>query len=198
MLFNYLGRKTLADRGGRILGKIKGQPVAFQARDVMHTPLTYGPGPGIMNGTGTICHATSMYKGGIYETQVYIDLTGLNAGGTAADIIGVDGAGAAYLCGLLETECGTIAGGKMECLETPAGGDTDIDLYAATEATGVEDTAITALTETQLINAGASSAGSVDYLTATPAAGQYLYLAGVDGGDATYTAGKLLITLWGE
>ena len=37
---------------------------------------------------------------------------------------------------------GTVFGVTMMCLETPAGGDPDINLHSATEATGVEDTPI--------------------------------------------------------
>jgi hypothetical protein len=86
----------------------------------------------------------------------------------------------------------------MTCLETPATGDDDIDLYSATEATGVEDTLITALTETQIGNSGDLTAGSEVILTA-PAADQYLYLVGVTGdADATYTAGILKIEFWGK
>ena len=81
-------------------------------------------------------------------------------------------------------------------LEAPAGGGADIDLYSATEGTGVNDTAIGDLTETQVINAGTQAAGT---LTAGGdiAADQYLYLVGQGTGDAAYTAGRLLITITG-
>ena len=85
----------------------------------------------------------------------------------------------------------------MTCLETPAGGDTDIDLYSAGEGTGVEDQAITALTETQIINAGAQTAGTVTYFSADPAANAYLYLVGQGTANATYTAGRFLIEVFG-
>ena len=85
----------------------------------------------------------------------------------------------------------------MRCIETPAGGDTDIDLYVADEGTGVEDGAISSLTETQIINGGTQAAGDVDLFSANPAANQYLYLVGQGGGDATYTAGQFLIELYG-
>ncbi len=136
-------------------------------------------------------------EGDTYYTKILIDLTGLNCGGTAGDVIGDDGTGAAYLCQITAAESGTIQGGRMICLEAPTGGDADIDLYSATEATGVEDTAISALDETLLCNSGTNAVGTTTYFAAAPAADQYLYLVGQGTGDATYTAGKFLIEMWG-
>jgi len=93
---------------------------------------------------------------------------------------------------------GTIFAGKITCLETPTGGDPDVDLYSATEATGVEDVGIGTLTATQLINHGDWAGGEQGNLTAMPAANKYLYLVAGDATDATYTAGIFLIELWGK
>jgi hypothetical protein len=153
-------------------------------------------GSGITGGTGTICKTSFAVEGGVKKMQVLIDLTGLNSGGAAGDIIGVDGtANPCYIAQIPSTF--TILGGSMTCLETPAGGDTDIDLYSATEGTGTEDTAITTLTETQIINAGTQSRGTVTYFAADPAANTYLYLVGQSTSNATYTAGRLLIEVFG-
>ena len=97
----------------------------------------------------------------IVKTTLMIDLTGLRDGGTAGDIIGKDGDGVAYIGQVTTANQGTVFGVTMTCVETPAGGGTDIDLYSATEGTGVNDTAIGDLTETQIINAGAASAGTM-------------------------------------
>ena len=158
---------------------------------------TTAPGPGIDGAVGGFIATSVTPFGAAIKTDIFIDLTGLNEGGTAGDIIGINGTGAAYLGRIVAPRSGVIFGGRMTCLETPAGGGTDIDLYAADEATGVEDTAISVLTETQLINAGASSNGSTDPMTALPTIGQYLYLVGQGTSDATYTAGVLHIELWG-
>lgn len=152
-------------------------------------------GTGISTGTGTICRANGGLMGGIYRMTILIDLTGLNSGGTAGDIIGVNGT--ALPCYIARLPAMTVLGGRMTCLETPAGGDTDIDLYSATEGTGVEDQAITALTETQIINAGTQSAGTVTYFAADPAANAYFYLVGQSTSNATYTAGRFLIEIFG-
>lgn len=155
------------------------------------------PGAGISNGTGTVFKSWIENDGPIVKTSIYIDLTGLNSGGTAGDVIGVNGAGAAYLGQITAAKNGTIFKGQITCLETPATGDTDIDVYSATEATGVEDTAIGDLTETQLVNSGAFTVGLTDAFTAWPAADSYLYLVGQGTSNATFTAGILLIELWG-
>jgi hypothetical protein len=85
----------------------------------------------------------------------------------------------------------------MTCLEVPSAGNGDIDIYSATEGTGVEDTAITALTESQITNGGALVAGSM-VAGGAISADQYLYLVNAQGaGAGTYTGGRLLIELTG-
>ncbi len=148
--------------------------------------------------TGTAASwATSVEKiGTLIKTTMVIDLTDLNSGGTADDIIGADGAGKAHLGRITAAVNGAKIVGKLTCLETPATADDDIDVYSATEDTGVEDTAIAALTQTQLCNSGDLVAGTEVALTA-PAADQYIYLVGGTGGDATYSAGILMLEFWG-
>lgn len=135
--------------------------------------------------------------GDLIRTSIFIDLTGLRST-AAGDIIGDDGAGTAcHLGQIVAAQCGNLIGGSVLCLETPAGGDPDIDLYSAVEATGVEDAAITGLDETALTNGGDHAAGDRDGMTALPADGEYLYLVAGATTDGDYTAGKLLIELWG-
>ena len=132
----------------------------------------------------------------IVKTTIMINLTGLKDGGTAGDIIGKDGSGVAFIGKVTTANQGTVFGVTMTCVETPAGGSTDIDLFSATEGTGVNDTAIGDLTETQIINAGAASAGTV-VAGGDIAADQFLYLVSQGTGDATYTAGRFLIEITG-
>jgi len=132
----------------------------------------------------------------IVKTTIMIDLTGLKDGGTAGDIIGKDGSGVAYIGQVTTANQGVVFGVTMTCVETPAGGSTDLDLYSATEGTGVNDTAIGDLTETQVINAGAASAGTM-VAGGDIAADQYLYLVSQGTGDAAYTAGRFLIEITG-
>ena len=132
----------------------------------------------------------------IVKTTIMIDLTGLKDGGTAGDIIGKDGSGVAFIGKVTAANQGSVFGVTMTCVETPAGGSTDIDLFSATEGTGVNDTAIGDLTETQIINAGAASAGTM-VAGGDTAADQFLYLVSQGTGDATYTAGRFLIEITG-
>lgn len=156
------------------------------------------PGTGISSGTGTVFKSSVQRVGGIIKTSLLIDLTGLASSTTDLDIIGV-GAGAAYLGQITAAKNGTILTGRMTCLEVPAGGADDVDLYAATESTGVFDAGIGTLAETALVTAGAAwTLGLTKGLSAIPAANQYLYLCGGEAGTAaTYTAGKFLIELEG-
>ncbi len=132
----------------------------------------------------------------IVKTTIMIDLTGLKDGGTAGDIVGKDGSGVAFIGKVTAANQGSVFGVTMTCVETPAGGSTDIDLFSATEGTGVNDTAIGDLTETQIINAGAASAGTM-VAGGDIAADQFLYLVSQGTGDATYTAGRFLIEITG-
>ena len=156
-------------------------------------PAATGAG---IEGTAAVYETSVKTENGIVTTSIMIDLTGLQSGGTAGDIIGKNGSGVAYIARITAADNGTVFGVKMTCYEAPAGGDTDIDLYSATEGTGVEDVAITTLTETQIINSGTLSLGTTAFGTDI-AADQYLYLVGQGTADAAYTAGRLLIEIYG-
>ena len=132
----------------------------------------------------------------IVKSTIMIDLTGLKDGGTAGDIIGKDGSGVAYIAQVTTASQGVVFGVTMTCVETPAGGSADIDLFSATEGTGVNDTAIGALTETSIINAGNASAGTM-VAGGDIAADQFLYLVSQGTGDAAYTAGRFMIEIIG-
>ena len=154
-------------------------------------------GTGITTGTGTIYRSSVQRVGGIITTRILIDLTGLRSTGSG-DIIGVNGTSLVCHIGqITAARNGTILTGSMECFEAPAGGDPDINVHSATEGTGVEDGAISSLTETLLVNAGDATLGSKVYFTAVPAADEFLYLTLGDTTDADYTAGKLFIELMG-
>ena len=163
-------------------------------------------GAAMTPGTGISAVAAAIYKssvvtvGSIIYTEIMIDLTGLNSGQAVADIIGKAATANCHIGQITAAKNGTIFGGKMTCLEVPAGGDPDVDLWYADEATGVEDTLITDLSnQVQLTNAGDHTIGLVTQFTDTvlPAANKYLYLAGGAATKATYTSGKFLIQLVG-
>jgi hypothetical protein len=154
-------------------------------------------GPGITGGTGTVYETGVQKVGDIFITRILLDLTGLDSSGTGGDIIGLAAGGAAHLGQITAARNGTIFAGTIRCLEVPTGGDPDVDFWAADEATGAFDTAISTLTnEAQLINTGDWTLEE-DTLVAFPAANQYLYAVAGATDDAIYTAGKFLITLYG-
>jgi hypothetical protein len=139
-------------------------------------------------------------EGSYVKTRAYIDLTGLSSSTTDLDIIGV-GAGTAFLGQVTAAIHGAPCHitGRMVCIEAPTGGVTDIDLYAATESTGVFDAGIGTLDETAILTAGAAwTAGLSRPFTAVIAANKYLYLTGGAAGTAApYTAGRFLIEFEG-
>jgi hypothetical protein len=153
---------------------------------------------GITGGVGTVFKTSVQRIGGIIRTTIIIDLTGLASSTTDLDIIGT-GSSPAYIGRIIAADNGTILSGTMTCLEVPVGGADDIDLYSATEGTGVFDGGVAALTETALITAGGAwTLALTKALGAVPASGQYLYLTGGEAGTAAaYTAGKFLIELQG-
>ena len=158
------------------------------------------PGSGIL-GQAEIYKSSVYTKGNIIYTDILIDLTGLSSGDEANDIIGkADGKANCHIGQITAAVNGTIFGGWVRCLEVPTGGDPDVDLWYADEATGVEDTDVTDLTnQVQVTNNGDHTIGRVTPFldTVFPAADKYLYLACGDATDDVYTAGRLWIHMWG-
>lgn len=156
------------------------------------------PAAGFISGTDTILESSVVQQGGITKTTILIDLTGAASSTTDLDIIG--DTGVSYIGQVTTAKNGTLMYGQVTCLETPAGGVTDIDLYSAVEATGAFDAGIATLDETALLTKGGAWSGAVTptIMTALPAADEYLYLTGGAAGTAAaYTGGRLLIELWG-
>ena len=154
-------------------------------------------GTGITTGTGTVYAASVIKTGGIFHTKILIDLTGLASSGSG-DIIGKAGTANSHIGQITAAVNGTVLGGKITCLEAPAGGDPDINLWYADEATGAEDAAITSLTnQTQMCDSGDLALNSVISIPTPPAADKYIYMVTGAATDADYTAGKLLIEFFG-
>jgi hypothetical protein len=162
------------------------------------TVMQVEAGAGITSGTGTVYRSSVTKNNGLVETKILVDLTGLSSSTTDLDIIGT-GAAPAHLGQISLARSGTILSGTMTCLEVPAGGVTDIDLYSASEGTGAFDGGIAALTETALVTADAAwTLALTKAIGQAAATDQYLYLtSGAAGTAAAYTAGKFLIILHG-
>lgn len=164
--------------------------------------LVVEAGSGITAGTGTVYASGVSIAGGVRKTSILVDLTGLDSDSTEGDIIGVSGTSNPCHFGRVDlAQSGTVLAGRCTCLETPAGGEVDIDIYAADEATGVTDGAVGDLTETALLAAAADwAAQDVKEFSAYPSDGQYIYLTVGTASTptaGTYTAGKFLIELYG-
>ena len=158
------------------------------------------PGTGISTGSGTLYKGSVLRMGDVIETTIVMDLTGLNSGDADGDIIGVAATANCHIGQITAAANGTLFAGYMQCVETPAGGEPDIDLFSATESTGTEEALVTGLTETALLATAAdwTNVLAPKGLTALPAANEYLYLAASGGStNATYTAGKFIIKLYG-
>ena len=158
-------------------------------------------GTGITSATGELYKVSVVTIGNIIYTDILVDLTGLSSGSHADDIIGkADGTANCHIGQITAAINGTIFGGSMRCLEVPAGGGSDINLWYADEATGTEDTAISGLSnQTQVINGGTQTIGKDNPFADTvfPAADKYLYLTSGGTTNDVYTAGRLLISMVG-
>jgi hypothetical protein len=144
-------------------------------------------------------YASSISKSGsIITTRILMDISTLIQAATDLDIIGESGAASCHWGQITVAKSGTLIGGSMQCLEVPAGGSADIDLYSATVSTGTQDVDVTTLTETALVTSGGSwTSGTAKGMTLLPAANDYLYLVSGAASGGTLTAGKFLITLYG-
>ena len=158
------------------------------------------PGTGISGVAGAHKSWKEFIGNQVQKTSILIDLVGLASGG-ANDIIGKDGAAAnCHIGQYTVATCGTLDSIKMSWLELAAGGDPDINLCSADEATLAENTALSAGTNpVTIINGGDGTATDNTKLSARTlaTADQYLYLSNGASTDAAYTAGRLLIELCG-
>lgn len=158
-------------------------------------PMTAGAG---VAGMETYKSGVSR-EGDIIVTKLLIDLTGLVASATDLDIIGDSAAASANLGQITAALNGTIFGGRITCLEVPAGGPDDVDFYSATVGTGAQDVDVTTLTETALVTSGGAwTLGASKGLSGLPPANDFLYAVnGEAAAGGTFTAGKFLIELFG-
>lgn len=194
--------KTVINRGDGSGFPLAAKRQIRNALDVL-AGKSGAPGGGITGGTGTVVKSAVTRAGELIKTEIYFDVTGLTSAATDADIIGDEGVAGCYLTRLIKEVNGTIVGGSLKCIEAPATGEIDFDLYSADEATGTEDALITGLTETKLVDSGGDWTDNREIgLTGVPDAdaNEYLYLAvGTASTPAagTYTAGKFVLTLYG-
>ena len=209
---------TLTDTSDRLIKSFK-DPIGNSLLDLRQSGGTF-PGDLTIDGLSSLegnvlsagvgiegialVYSTSILRiGKLIKTELFIDITGLNSQAQDGDIIGDDGTGEAWIVQLTEELNGTGYKAQMSCIELPATGDPNIALWEAVESTGVEDTLITILDETELLqsqNDGTDwAAGDSFALSAIPTMGEYLYLVQGDatGTTGTYTGGQFWLEFWG-
>ena len=136
------------------------------------------------------------------KTNIIIDLTDLESEATLAYIIGNNGASNCHFGQINYSQTGIIYKSVITCIETPAGGEVDIDVYQSTASNGTEGALVTSLAgATQLVDTNTDwTVDTSKIFTTNPSDTNYLYLSvGTASGPTTgtYTAGKFLIELYG-
>ena len=152
-------------------------------------------GTGISGGSGTVYHSIVEREGKFIKTVIFVDIQGLASVADDGDAIGT--ANPSHLGQVTAAVNGAIYKASITCLEAPATGNTDIDVYSNASGSIQVDGDVSG--GTQLLDkSGAWSAVEESALTALPAADEYLYLtAGSAGAADTYTAGQFVIELFG-
>jgi hypothetical protein len=148
-------------------------------------------------GTGVAPSTTRRAENGHIITDIKLDLTGLASVATANDVIGLSAGGAAYIGRNVVATNGIIYKIALICLETPAGGDNDVNVVANASGTLAYDGAGGT---TYGVNGGDAVAGQVvENLVQGLTANHYFYLtAGTGDTAAAYTAGQFIIRLHGH
>jgi len=170
----------------------------------LNTTAQMTAGTGITTGTGTLIKYSVLTVGNIIHTTILVDLTGLSVDASDDVIIGVASASNCHIGEITDAVNGTVIGGRITCLEAPAGASADINLWTANISNGPEGATITdADTTSELLDHGeawtvAGGAATAMTLSTSPATATWLYLTnGAASGAGTYTGGRFLIQFWG-
>jgi len=153
-------------------------------------------GAGVI-GTGAAPTTSRRIESGVIITQITVDMTGLASVATANDVIGLAAGGIAYIGQNVVADNGIIFAMELVCLETPAGGDDDVNVVAIASGTLEYDDAggvVYGINGGDAV-AGQAVANTVQGLTAD----HYFYLtAGTGDTAAAYTAGQFIVTMYGH
>jgi len=136
-------------------------------------------------------------------TTIQVALKGLTSRNDVDDVIGLAAGGAARLIKVTAAETGQIFKISMSCTELPTASSNvglDIDLRSAANNTRIYDNDLSG--GTSLIAAGGNWAlgKTIEQNGAVPTVNHALYLTtgAAHSGDSVYTAGQLVITLYGH
>jgi hypothetical protein len=141
-------------------------------------------------------------------TTILVDIHGLLCSGTVKDIIGEDGAAAAYIGRIITAKNGIVYKIEMACIEKPAGSNTSLDIDLVSSLHSLAEDVVydsgAGAAELSLIAAGGNWATGMRKMSAVGLnwanlPNDYLYLTNGSGANSggTYTAGKFLIKLYG-
>lgn len=153
-------------------------------------------GPGLI-GTAATPATYRWTENGVIITRFKIDLTGLASKDTANDVIGLAAGGIAFIRQYKPAIDGIIFKAELSCIETPAGGDDDVNVVVNSSGTLAYDGAGGT---TYGINGGDAAAGqTIQNLVQGLTANHYFYLAAGTGDlAAAYTGGMFIFTTWGH
>ena len=188
----YSKREIVAEDGltGDVSGDLTGDIVATAAASV-----EYGAG---FIGTAFTPTITRRTEGGVIITQTKFDLTGLASSTTANDVIGlVTDTPVSFLGRNVIANNGIIFKLELTCLETPVGGDLEINIVANSSAALKYDSAggTTYLSDSGALQIGQTISNLVPQLTTN----HYFYATGgASGTAAAYTAGQFILTTYGH
>ena len=198
---------TVTDNKGLVQsaggGMTVSSPFTLSTPDIAVAGTTYGAGA---IGTGTIGapELRRWTKDGVIMTQIRVDLTGLGVQGSVAnEAIGLAAGGAAYIYKNDVSANGIIFKYTVQMVELGALGagvaiTNNINLVWNTDGTIEYDGDCG---DTISLKPGVLKAGQTGYQdTAAVTADFYLYMTTADNGanNGTYSAGQLVITLYGH
>lgn len=163
---------------------------------ISQTALSATHGAGAI-GTGVAPATYRRTENGVIITEIKVDLQGLASVATANDVIGLAAGGAAYLAQYTTAAFGIVFKIEQICVETPTGGDNDVNIVAASSGALAYDGAGGT---TYGVNAGDAVAGQVvQNLVQGLTANHYFYLTAGTGDTAdTYTAGQFIFRIHGH
>ena len=141
--------------------------------------------------------------GGEIVTTILVDLTGLKTKATAQRVIGLGAGGDAYLLEYKAATNGILYRAELECLELPTAAS-DVNLDIDIRAIDASDKAYNSNASSYrvILNSGGDMAKgqTIESLSCVPNNGDYVYMStgAAESDDATYTAGKIVIRLYGR
>ena len=185
------------DLTGDVTGNLTGNVVGDLTGDIIAPTIAFEGGAGAV-GTGVAPTTWRRTENGIIITETKIDLTGLNSVATQDDVIGLSaGTPVAYIGKNVVSTNGVIYKSELICLETPVGGDDDVNVVENTSAILVlGDAGGTAYG----VDGGDAVAGqTVEDLVQGLHDTYYFYLtAGTGNVAGKYTAGQFIFRTYGH